>query len=103
MADPTTIVQYAQQRSVKLSSALAAAKIQLADAVTAIGTERARLEAATTSFASLEAKIAATREKLSAIPTPADGDLLLEQLEQAIIDSRAKRAAITAAKTAMQA
>ncbi|HEX5703549.1 MAG TPA: hypothetical protein VFX97_10160 [Pyrinomonadaceae bacterium] len=103
MADPTTIVQYAQQRSAKLSSALAAAKLQLADAVSTIGTERAKLDAATTDFASLEEQIAAIRAKLSAIPTPADGDLLLAQLEQAIIESRAKRAAITAAKTAMQA
>jgi len=63
MADPTTIVQYAQQRSAKLSSALAAAKLQLADAVSTIGTERAKLDAATTDFAALEEKIAAIREK----------------------------------------
>ena len=101
MADPTKIVPYAQQRRSTLSSALDAAKIRLSKALTDINTERGKVEAATTAFAELEAKIAEIRGKLSAVPTPADGDLLLAQLEKAIIDSRAKRAEITSAKIAL--
>lgn len=103
MADPTNIVAYAQQRSAKLSSGLNAAKLQLSQALSAIDTERGKLEAATKALAALEEKIAKIREKLAAIPTPADGDLLLVQLEQAIIDSRAKQAEITSAKIALAA
>jgi chromosome segregation ATPase len=103
MADPTKIVPYAQQRSARLSSTLGAAKLQLSQAISAIDTERRKLDAATRAFAALEEKIAQLRKKLSEIPTPADGDLLLAQLEQAIIDSRAKRAEITSAKSALAA
>jgi hypothetical protein len=98
MADPTKIVPYAQQRRVKLSSDLDAAKLQLSQALTAIDSERGRLEAATTAFTALEENIAQIRKRLSAVPTPADGDLLLAQLEKAIIDARAKQAELTSAK-----
>ncbi|HEV7474756.1 MAG TPA: hypothetical protein VGN90_11955 [Pyrinomonadaceae bacterium] len=99
----TKIVPYAQQRSVKLASLLATAKLQLAQAQTTTDTERGKLEAATSAFAALEETIAGIRKKLAAVPTPADGDLLLAQLEQAIIASRGKQAEITAAKTAVLA
>jgi hypothetical protein len=100
MADPTKIVPYVQQRRVKLAAALDAAKLQLAQAQSNIDGERAKLESATTAFAALEVTIAGIRKKLSAIPTPADGDLLLAQLEQAIIDSRVQQAKLTAARIA---
>jgi chromosome segregation ATPase len=101
MADPTKIVPYAQQRRAKLSSALDAAKLQLSQALTGINTERGKLAAATTAYAALEETIAKIRAKLAAVPTPGDGDVLLAQLEKAIIDARAKRAEITAAQSAV--
>jgi len=101
MADPTKIVPYAQQRNARLSSDLDAAKLKLSQALTAIDAERGNLDAATTASAALEDQIAQIRAKLAAIPTPADGDLLLAQLEQAIIDSRTKRAELTSAKIAL--
>lgn len=99
MADPTQIVPYAKQRSTNLKSALDAARNQLAAAQAGITAESAKLQNATTAFAGLEEKIKTIRQKLAAIPTPADGDLLLLQLEQAIIDSRSKHAEILSAQT----
>jgi hypothetical protein len=101
MADPTKIFPYAQQRRTKVSSALDAAKLQLSQASTDIASQSGKLDAATAAFADLEDKIATIREKLAAVPTPADGDVLLAQLEKGIVDSRAKLAEITAAKIAL--
>jgi hypothetical protein len=101
MADPTKIVPYAQERRTKLSSNLDAAKLQLSKALTDVDTERGKLDAATVAMAALEEKIALIREKLSAVPTPADGDVLLVQLEKAIVDARAQLAQRTSAKIAL--
>jgi hypothetical protein len=103
MPDPTTILTYANQRSVGLKTALDVSTQRLAAAQTITVTEKDNLQNATTAFTNLEQKIQGIRQKLSAIPTPADGDLLLKQLEQAIIDSRAKQAEILGAQTALSA
>jgi hypothetical protein len=103
MADPTTIFDYATQRRDQTKLAVTAAQQRLAQAQSNSAADEAKVTTATKELADLEKKIADIRKKLSAIPTPADGDLLLQQLEQAIIDSRTKQAEVLAAQTALAA
>lgn len=103
MADPTTIIDYATQRRDRTKLAVTAAQQRLAQAQSDSAAGEAQVATANTELADLEKRIADIRKKLSAIPTPADGDLLLQQLEQAIIDSRAKQAEILRVQTALAA
>lgn len=101
MPAPTTVLQYATQRSTKIKAAIATAQQQLAQAQRDSAAEEANVATAIKEFGDLEKIAAGIRQKLSAIPTPADGETLLAQLEQTIIQSRAKQAEIVTAQTAL--
>lgn len=103
MADPTTVLDYATQRSETAKTAVADAQQRLAKAQTATTAKRDELTRATTAFSDLEKTAAEIRKKLGVIPTPVDGPKLLYDLEQAIIGSRAQQAAILKAGSDLRA
>ncbi|MFN0122734.1 MAG: hypothetical protein ACKV2V_19725 [Blastocatellia bacterium] len=88
---------------------------QLADAGSALNDERQKLGAArqtmavrqnelttaTSELAEYERKAADIRKKLAVIPTPADGDALLTELEQVTIQARQRQAIILEARIAV--
>ena len=98
MADPTRILAYATQQRDNARQAVIAAQQRLAKAQTGIAAGSDEVANATRVLADLEKRAAEIRQKLSAIPTPADGAALLEALEQTIIRSRARRATILRAQ-----
>ncbi len=98
---PTTVLQYATQRSTKIKAAIATAQQQLAQAQIDSAAEEAKVANAIKEFGDLEKIAAGIRQNLSAIPTPADGETLLADLAQTIIQSRAKQAEIVTAQTAL--
>src|SRR6185295_16792105 len=100
MATPT-IFEYATQRRDKTKLAVTAAGQRLAAAQAGSTAASAQLAAATSALAILEAKAADIRKKLSAIPTPADGEALLDLLEQTTIEMRAEQANSLQAQVAL--
>ncbi len=103
MADPTTTLEYATQRSEAAKQAVTDAQVHLAEAQAAITTKRDELATATAAFVDLEKTAGEIRKKLGVIPTPVDGPKLLDDLEQVIIGSRAKQAAILKAGSDLRA
>ncbi|MEK6405780.1 MAG: hypothetical protein AABN34_02325 [Acidobacteriota bacterium] len=103
MADPTTILVYAELRSEAAKNAVTAAQQRLAEAQAAISAKRDELATATRTFADLEKTAAEIRKKLGVIPTPVDGPKLLQDLEQVIIGSRGRQAAILKAGSDLRA
>jgi hypothetical protein len=103
MADPTTILDYATQQRDNAMLAVAAAQQQLAQAQSAIAAESENLAQATGAFADLNKQADETRKKLAVTPTSADGEALLDALEQLIIRSRTKRAATLKAQSELDA
>jgi hypothetical protein len=100
MATPT-ILEYATQRRDKTKLAVTAAGQRLATAQAGSTAASAQLAAATSALATLEAKAADIRKKLSVIPTPADGEALLDLLEQTTIEMRAEQAKSLQAQVAL--
>jgi len=98
---PTTVLQYATQRSATIKAAIATAQQQLAQAQSDSAAADANVATAIKQFGDLEKKAADIRQRLSAIPTPADGETLLADLEQAIIQAHAKQAEIVTAQAAL--
>ena len=94
MADPKTILEYATNRNASASQAVADAQQQLVDAQSDLAQVNTDQQAASVELASLEAQAASIRQKLSVIATPADGEALLDALEQTTVRIRATQAAI---------
>ena len=103
MADPTTILDYAIRKRDDAKLAVAAAQRQLAQAQSVIAAESENLAQATSAFADLNKQADETRKKLAAAPTSADGEALLEALEQLVIRSRTKRAGALKAQAELDA
>jgi hypothetical protein len=103
MADPTTILDYAQQRRDNAKLAVAAAQQLLAQAQSSVAAKSDELAKATDDFADLIRQADEIRKKLASVPTPADGDALLDALEQLIIRSRTQRAVILKAQADLDA
>jgi hypothetical protein len=94
MADPTTILEYATERSTKATQAMTGAQQRLAAAQTDLAQANIAASGAASVLANLEQKAAEIRQNLSIIVTPADGTALLNALEQTIVRIRAQQAAI---------
>jgi hypothetical protein len=92
MPDPTTILDYARLRRDNAKLAVAAAQKQVSQARADMASARDEISAATSAFADLEKEAADIRKQLAQVPTPADGNALLDTLEQIIIKLRKKRA-----------
>ncbi len=103
MADPTTILDYIKQRRAAAQQAAAKAQQRLAQAQASLAAASQALAAATADFAALNKQADEIRAKLAAVPTPADGDALLDALEQLIIRSRTQRAAVLKNQGALDA
>src|SRR5574341_482831 len=98
MATPTTLVELAQQRHAAWTAARAAAQTSAAQAQTDLNAASQALAGAAAKFAEEERKAADIRAQLATITTPADGEPLLDQLEQTIVEQHAAAAAILAAE-----
>ena len=103
MTDPTTILDYATRKRDDARLAVAAAQQQLAQAQSAIAAESENLAQATSAFSDLNKQADETRKKLAAAPTSADGEALLDALEQLVIRSRTKRAVALKAQAELDA
>jgi hypothetical protein len=103
MTDPTTILDYATRKRDDARLAVAAAQQQLAQAQSAIATQSENLAQTTSAFSDLNKQADETRKKLAAAPTSADGEALLDALEQLIIRSRTKRAGALKAQAELDA
>jgi hypothetical protein len=101
MADPTTILGYATKLRDDAKAAITVAQQRLTEAQASITANREAAAQATTASADLEKQAADIRQKLSAIPTPADGETLLATLEQVTIRARTAQATILNAQTAL--
>jgi len=93
---PTTILDYATERRAQVEAAVTDLQQRLAQAQSDSAAESSNVAKAVGELAELEKAIADIRQELSTIPTAADGEVLLIQLEQKIIQSRAKEAEIVA-------
>jgi hypothetical protein len=94
MAAPTTIIEYVTQRRDNAQLALTATQQQLATAQAALSDSIAVLAVETALLDSLNKTAAELRQKLAAVPTPADGEPLLIALEQITIRQRASQSKI---------
>ena len=94
MADPKTILEYATSRSTGADQAVADAQKQLETAQSDLAKANTDQQTATTELSNLEAQAASIRQKLSVIATPADGEALLDALEQTTVRIRATQAQI---------
>ena len=103
MATPTTLLELATQKRDAAQQAVSDARQRLADAQEDMATQRKELAAATAGHADLDAQAAGIRTQLAMIVTPADGQALLDALEQTIIRARTEQAAILAAGTELGA
>jgi hypothetical protein len=110
MATPTTLVELAQQRHAARVNEKSAAQAAAVQAQADLASAEQALAAANAIYAQLQAETTRIRAQLAAITTPADGEPLLDQLEQAIIALRAAQhtalgaeAARARAKTALEA
>src|SRR5262249_22148412 len=81
----------------------AAAQQRLAQAQSSVAAKSDELAKATDAFADLSRQADEIRKKLAAVPTPADGDTLLDALEQLIIRPRTQRAVIWKAQADLNA
>lgn len=98
MATPTTLLEYAQQqRTVRLQDRTDA-KGRVTQAQQRQSEARTNHDTATKAFADLEKTATEIRKKLAEIPTPADGDALIDDLEETLIALRTSQATILAAE-----
>ena len=101
MTDPTTLKDLAQANLTAWQARAAAARTQAAAAQAALSTAVSDLAAATQALANANADGQRIRAALAAIPTSADAEPLLAQLDTATIAQRAAAAAILAAERAL--
>lgn len=98
MADPKTILDGSKKRRDDAAAALTAMQAALASAQTNIAASREDIAQASSALAGLEKRAAEIRRQLSAVPTPADGETLLDALEQVIIRLRLRQGEILKAQ-----
>ncbi|MBA3440953.1 MAG: hypothetical protein H0T92_13895 [Pyrinomonadaceae bacterium] len=98
MATPTTLLEFATAEESALKKEKVKAQKSVKDAQEEQAAARATHNSVVAELTVLENQAANIRKELASVPTPADGDALLDQLEQKIIDMRAKQAAILAAE-----
>jgi hypothetical protein len=103
MAPPTTVRQFAQEERARREAAHTAAQAELGAAQTALVSARSALAARTAELAGLDAQLASIRGALGTVPMPADATALAADLEQAIMDERAKSAEVGDAEDAAAA
>lgn len=97
----TTILGYATKQRNDAKAAMDSAQQRLIDAQASITAQSDAVASATTALTDLDKQAAEIRQKLSVIPTPADGDALIAALEQATIQSRTAQASIVSAQAAL--
>jgi hypothetical protein len=90
----TTILDYVTSRRNSAKQAVTSTQQQLATAQTAVSNAATNLAAETALLVSLDKSAADIRQKLATIPTPADGEALLADLEQVTIRQRASQSDI---------
>jgi hypothetical protein len=97
MATPTTLIELAQQRRDARASEKSAAQAAAVQAQADLASAEQALAGANATYAQLQVEATRIRTQLAAITTPADGEPLLDQLEQTIIALRAaQNTALTA-------
>lgn len=96
MVAPTTRLEYAQQQHSTLLQHKKNAQERVSQAQLQVSTARAAHAQATSTFTKVERQAATIREQLAKIATSADGEVLLDELEQTLIALRASQAAILA-------
>ncbi len=101
MAAPTTLLEYTQQQRDAHDNERQEVAKQLDAAQKQAASARDTLTKATAAFADLEKSEATIRKQLSAIPTPADGDAFIDQLQRTIIAKRAQQAKLLDADLAL--
>jgi hypothetical protein len=94
MAAPTTIIDYATARRDDAQQRVTDTQQQFTDAQTALTNASNALVSQTALLVSLNDAAAEIRQKLSVVPTPADGEALLDALEQVTIRQRAAESAV---------
>ncbi len=92
MATPTTILELATQKRDTTKTDSVAAQARLASAQLQLPAKRTQLGAVTKELADLVREVKTIRDKLAAIPTPADGPALLTKLGALVVKSRAQQA-----------
>jgi hypothetical protein len=97
VADPTSLIEFAEREVTDLKAAVLAANTEVTDSRTAFLAAQAALTSANDQVAAANASLAEIRHKLAKIGMPADGEPLLVDLRNAIVDQRSKAAALTAA------
>jgi hypothetical protein len=98
MAAPTTIIEYATARRDEAQQRLTKSQEELVAAQTALANASNDLAAKTALLVSLNNATADIRKKLAVVPTPADGEALLAELEQLTIRQRATESAVAGAQ-----
>jgi uncharacterized protein (UPF0548 family) len=97
MANPTSLIEFAEHKRDTLQSALEEASDDLAKAQQASKTAIETYKQATINIADADKKIAKIKQKLAEIDTSVEGEPLLQALTDAIIDQRLKVSALTTA------
>lgn len=100
MADPKSLTEFADREVTDLKAALLAATTAVTGSRDALLAADAVLRVAADKMAKANDKLAEIRRKLPQIGMPADGEPLLTELRDAIIDQRNKTAALVAADLA---
>src|SRR6266516_3307121 len=97
----TTLLDVADQRLTDAQNEQSAAATALTGAQTGLAAAQDAQAKAAAQADALESQAASIRQQLAAVPMPADGAALLEQLGQVIVQARAQQAAVIAATDAV--
>ena len=103
MAEPTTLLAYAQQQFDSATTAKQDAQTAVADTQATLSEARQGHDQATATLATLQQNVADIRKQLAEIPTSADGDTLVDELEQTLIQLRGQQAKLLEAEEALAA
>src|SRR5206468_2537858 len=98
MADPTTILEVADLEQANDLAAQTAANTALVNATAALAAAQSQQQELAAQLQTLQQLEADIRRQLAATAMPADGEALLEQLGQAIVDTRATQAQLATAE-----
>src|SRR5947199_444885 len=90
----TTLLDFAKQEHDTYATLKTNADKALAEAQTVLTQAQRTRDEATRTLGALEQEVGDIRKKLAGIPLPADGQALLVELEQHMIDMRAAHATI---------
>jgi hypothetical protein len=98
MAEPTTLIEYAEQQFNRAQAAKQAAQTAVAEAQAKLSAARKVHDQATQTLATFLQNATAIRKQLATIPTPADGDVLIDELEQTLIQLRGQQVQLLTAQ-----